>query len=105
MSITKYFIRPIFDAFQLRMLWLHPTGGWRNDLHSTFAFKAYEDAATLCAKRNKMPKPKALVARSEYQIAVNELTNHQRNRWARAGYPGMKKKDAGPVRAYREAVT
>jgi hypothetical protein len=30
---------------------------------------------------------------TEFQKTVNAMTNHDRNQWARAGYPGLKKKD------------
>ena len=34
---------------------------------------------------------------SDFQEAVNLLTNWRRNQWARAGYPGLRQKDAEKV--------
>jgi hypothetical protein len=30
-----------------------------------------------------------VIARDEYALTINRMTNRQRNRWARAGYPGQ----------------
>lgn len=33
----------------------------------------------------------------EYARSVNRLTNHQRNLWARAGYPGAEHRELEPL--------
>ena len=34
-----------------------------------------------------------------FKFVVNSMTNHMRNQWARAGYPGLRKKNpAGPAK-------
>lgn len=37
---------------------------------------------------------------SAFQAIVQKMTNHQRNQWARAGYPGLRHKDPKPVRRF-----
>ena len=40
-----------------------------------------------------------LLKRADFNAVVNAMSNHQRNQWARAGYPGLRKKDpAGPAK-------
>ena len=40
-----------------------------------------------------------LVERAGFNEVVNAMSNHERNQWARAGYPGMRAKDpAGPAK-------
>lgn len=41
------------------------------------------------ADRNRENRRAIYKSRSAYQGAVNQLTNHERNLWARAGYPGQ----------------
>ena len=42
--------------------------------------------------------------RSNFQILVNKMTNHQRNQWARAGYPGLRHEDPKPLRRFMGAM-
>lgn len=49
-------------------------------------------------RRRKFTRPDA------YARAVNEMTNWQRNQWARAGYPGSKKREAKVVRGFATGV-
>lgn len=35
-----------------------------------------------------------LMAPDAFRLLVAMLTNHERNKWARAGYPGLKNRDA-----------
>ena len=37
---------------------------------------------------------------SEFQKQVNRLTNWQRNQWARAGYPGLQKKEPAALERF-----
>lgn len=47
------------------------------------------------AKRELVP----ILARSSFDTVVKSLSNYQRNQWAKAGYPGLQKKDKkGPAR-------
>lgn len=39
-----------------------------------------------------------------FHQVVNGMTNHERNLWARAKYPGLKKKDAGAVAEFCPAA-
>ena len=40
-----------------------------------------------------------LLKTADFNAVVNTMSNHQRNQWARAGYPGLRKKDpAGPAK-------
>ena len=40
-----------------------------------------------------------LLKRADFNAVVNTMSNHQRNQWARAGYPGLRKKDPeGPAK-------
>lgn len=39
-----------------------------------------------------------LLTTADFNFVVNVMTNHNRSQWARAGYPGLRKKDpAGPA--------
>ena len=41
---------------------------------------------------------KNIIKGGYYDDVVNGMTNHERNKWARAGYPGLHGKDiAGPA--------
>lgn len=42
-------------------------------------------------------KPFDLKARGAFHVLTNTLTNHERNIWARKGYPGLRKKDPEPL--------
>jgi len=38
-----------------------------------------------------------LLKKAKFNTVVNVMSNHQRNQWARAGYPGLTRKDpTGP---------
>ena len=38
------------------------------------------------------------LATANFRVVVETMTNNMRNRWARAGYPGLRKKDpTGPA--------
>jgi len=41
---------------------------------------------------------------ADFSAAVEQLTNWQRKRWARAGYPGLRKKDAEKVLPFAQMV-
>lgn len=39
-----------------------------------------------------------LLKGTKFNTVVNAMSNHQRNQWARAGYPGLRRKDpTGPA--------
>lgn len=46
------------------------------------------------------PTKRKLTRPDAYMRAVNGLTGWQRNQWARAGYPGSKKREANVVAAF-----
>lgn len=48
------------------------------------------------------PRRKKTDNEIEVQRLVNRMTNHQRNQWARAGYPGLKKHEPEKVWAYTD---
>ena len=39
-----------------------------------------------------------------FEQVVNKMTNHERNQWARAGYPGLRKKDIVMLVPYASAA-
>lgn len=39
-----------------------------------------------------------------FQAAVNKMTNHERNIWARSGYPGLKETDIEKLRPFAAAA-
>lgn len=40
-----------------------------------------------------------LLVKVNFNTVVNVMSNHQRNQWARAGYPGLRQKDpTGPAK-------
>ena len=41
---------------------------------------------------------------SEFNDLVNKMTNHERNQWARAGYPGLRRKDVEELRPHARAA-
>ncbi len=44
-------------------------------------------------------KLEPLLKGADFNVVVNVMSNHQRNQWARAGYPGLRQKDpAGPAK-------
>ena len=45
-------------------------------------------------------KSKALKARDYFGCVVEKFTNHQRNQWARAGYPGLRGRDLSAIQQY-----
>ncbi|HVJ44645.1 MAG TPA: hypothetical protein VM639_24320 [Dongiaceae bacterium] len=45
---------------------------------------------------------KPVFLRDEWTIMVARLTNWQRNQWARAGYPGLVKRDVTKLRLYAD---
>ena len=38
-----------------------------------------------------------VIGMSEFQRAVNSMSNYRRNQWARAGYPGLQHADVKPL--------
>ena len=44
-------------------------------------------------------KLEPLLKSADFNVVVNVMSNHQRNQWARAGYPGLRQKDpTGPAK-------
>lgn len=49
---------------------------------------------------NDRKRREARARNAEFQAIVNTMTNWERNRWARAGYPGLREKDVQAVYPY-----
>ena len=41
---------------------------------------------------------------SSFNDLVNKMTNYERNQWARAGYPGLRRKDVEELRPHARAA-
>lgn len=49
---------------------------------------------------NDRKRREARARNAEFQAIVNTMTKWERNRWARAGYPGLREKDVQAVYPY-----
>lgn len=50
------------------------------------------------------PFPRRRGDRDGFEEAVQKMTNHERNLWARAGYPGLRRRDIDQLRPYAGAA-
>lgn len=43
-------------------------------------------------------------SKERFQFIVNAMTNHERNLWARAGYPGLQKSEIEKLKPFAQAA-
>lgn len=68
---------------------------WRNRKNKKL--RGRRKAAARRAVSHSRTAPAAV---SEFQRVVNSMTNWQRNQWARAGYPGLRKQETNEALVY-----
>lgn len=55
----------------------------------------------VCRHRATYPRERgAKITDDAFRATVERMTNRSRNRWARAGYPGLRHRDVEPLRAF-----
>lgn len=64
------------------------------------AVRAYRRIRCCCYYKARRPEDRPRLTRDDFAEHVGRMTNHQRSKWGKAGYPGLRHREVEPLWAF-----